>query len=83
MSRKEILKKLKEKIQNKDPGTCDGCPLFIYANTYLGKSLYEIDCISDCMRLFKILNLKFQERKGCVWLHNYILNIESRETVKI
>ena len=83
MSRLEILKFLKERMHNRSPGTCHGCPLLIYANAYWQKSLYEIDCISDCMRLFKILNLKFKKWEGCLWLHNYILNVNPREIIKI
>lgn len=85
MSRLEILKFLKERMQNTSPGTCRGCPLLIYANVYWKKSLYDIDCQGDYVRLFKILNLKLQEWDGCLclWLHNYILNVNPREVVKI
>ena len=84
MKKDEILKDLKERMKDHIPGTCNGCPLFIYANIYRKKSVYEIDCLSDYERLLKVLNLRFKKWEGCLWLYNYISNAKStREVVKI
>ena len=82
-SKKKILKKMREKMRGRAPGDCYGCPLLIYFNTYYGMGLQDIDCLSDCERLFKILNIKFRRWRGCAWLHNYILNVSPRETIRI